>query len=97
MVKPFLTKRCSVFMMVMFFLILFMAHVSNANTEAICVKDCPNQCMKDTRDVNHSVCEKVCKKRCNEEYGINLNRGKYVVPPEARPHIGCRWLNLGCT
>ncbi|ESQ34596.1 hypothetical protein EUTSA_v10009375mg [Eutrema salsugineum] len=88
-----LTKRCSALMTVMFFLVLFMAHVSHANTVDSCLKHCPHQCTKETKDATHAVCENACKKMCNEQ---QLGSEKYIIPRKQRQTIACRWMKFGC-
>ncbi|KAF8086473.1 hypothetical protein N665_0624s0014 [Sinapis alba] len=92
MVEQILSKRCSVLMMIMFFLVLFMGHISNANTE-ICLKNCQKQCMNETKDAPHDVCKNACKKLCND---LQFSQEQYLVPQTGYRSIPCRMVNWGC-
>ncbi|KAF8086471.1 hypothetical protein N665_0624s0012 [Sinapis alba] len=92
MVGQVLAKRCSVLIMIMFFLVLFIGHVSNANT-ATCLKNCQEQCMNETKDAPHDVCENACKKLCNE---LQFSQEQYLVPQTEYRSIMCRMVNWGC-
>ncbi|RID46707.1 hypothetical protein BRARA_I03351 [Brassica rapa] len=92
MVGQVLAKRCSVLMMIMFFLVIFMGHVSNANI-ANCLKNCQEQCMKETKDAPHDVCENACNKLCNE---LRFTQAQYFNTQPEYKSIACRMINWGC-
>lgn len=92
MVGQVLAKRYSVLMMIMFFLVLFMGHVSNANT-ADCLKNCQKQCMKETKDAPNDVCENACKKLCSE---LRFSQAQYIGSNTEYKPIACRVMNWGC-
>lgn len=86
-----LTKTCGILMMVT--LVLFMAQLSFANPIDICVKQCPNECLKESKLATPDICKKACEKMCDER---QWNNGKYIVTRKQPKSIICRWMNYGC-
>ncbi|CAN8312859.1 unnamed protein product [Cochlearia groenlandica] len=77
-------KTCSILMIVVIVVIMFVAQISQStNVEMSCVKDCVvNQCMKASKKATPTICNEPCSEICDP-----INGRAYVVPKGGRDPI----------